>query len=464
VRRLAIVILVAALAGPAAQAFAQDADASSASGTAPVDVFKVTGLVDAVLANGIERAIERAESNGSQALVLQMNSKGAVVSRARMERLAQRIANAAVPVAIWVGPSGSRATGLAGQLLGAAAATGMAGKTKIGNFGEPLTPEGVTMQLGDAADALKNDTVGAADARQLGLVRIGSKDPTIEIVKNMIAGLDGMEYRGKVLDTATETVKGGTTQQELTAARFSDLGLADRLFHTVASPPIAYLLFITALALLIFEFYTAGVGLAGLVGAVCLVLGCYGIGALPVRGWAVGLIVASMLASAIDVQVGIPRFWTGVGLVGNLIGALWMFREGLSLSWVTLSVGMIGIALAFIVGMPSMVRTRFATPTIGREWMIGEMGEAVLAVDPEGVVEVRGAQWRARTNRATPIGRGDRVRVTAIDGVTLEVEPERGGARDYRERRPKDNGDQASSDSAESVSSDSAESASGSTN
>ena len=84
-----------------------------------------------------------------------------------------------------------------------------------------------------------------------------------------------------------------------------------------------------------------------------------------------------------------------------------------------------------------MVRTRFATPTIGREWMVGEEGEAVLAVDPEGVVVVRGAQWRARTNRATPIGRGDKVRVVAIDGITLEVEPEAGGARDYRERRPK---------------------------
>ena len=120
-----------------------------------------------------------------------------------------------VPVAIWVGPSGARATGLAGQLLGAAAATGLAGKTKIGHFGEPLAPEGVTMQLGDAADALRNQTVGSTDARQLGLVRINSKDPTIEIVKNMIAGLDGLEYRGKVLDTASETIKGGTAQQQL---------------------------------------------------------------------------------------------------------------------------------------------------------------------------------------------------------------------------------------------------------
>ena len=434
-RRLAIVIFVAALAAPTARAFAQDGGATAGPTTAPVDVFKVTGLIDPVLANGIDRAIDRAASNGSQALVLQMNSKGAVVSRARMERLAAHIANAPIPVAIWVGPSGARATGMSGQLLGAAAATGMAGRTKIGHFGELLAPQGVQMQLGAAGTELKSRTVGATDARQLGLIRIQSKDPTIEIVKNMIAGLDGLSYHGKVLDTASETIKGGTVQQQLTGARFTDLGLSDRVFHTVASPPIAYLLVITALALLIFEFYTAGVGLAGLIGAGCLILGCYGLGALPVRNWAIGLLVASMLAAAVDVQVGIPRFWTGVGLVGNFVAALWLFREGFMLSWVTLSVGMLGLALAFIVGMPSMVRTRFATPTIGREWMIGETGEAVLAVDPEGVVEVRGAQWRARTNRATPIGRGDVVRVVGIDGVTLEVEPETGGARDYRERR-----------------------------
>lgn len=445
-RRLAIVIFVAAMVGPAAQAFAQDAGATAGPASAPVDVFKVTGLIDPVLANGIERAIDRAVDNGSQALVLQMNSRGAVVSRERMERLAQRIAESPIPVAIWVGPSGSRALGMSGQLLGAAAATGMAGKTKIGDFGAPLTPEGVTMQLGDAAEELRSRTVGAQDARLLGLVRIESKDPTIEIVKNMIAGLDGLVYNGKTLDTASETIKNGTPQQQLTAARFTDLGLADRVFHTVASPPIAYLLFITALALLIFEFYTAGVGLAGVIGAGCLVLACYGFGVLPLRNWALGVIVASMLACAVDVQVGIPRFWTGVGLFGNLVGALWLFRDGFSLSWVTLVVGMLGIALAFIVGMPSMVRTRFATPTIGREWMIGEFGEALLAVDPEGVVEVRGAQWRARTNRATPIGRGDRVRVVAIDGVTLQVEPESGGARDYRERRRPDTPDNNATD------------------
>ena len=82
-----------------------------------------------------------------------------------------------------------------------------------------------------------------------------------------------------------------------------------------------------------------------------------------------------------------------------------------------------------------MVRTRFSTPTIGRDWMIGEIGEVASDVDPDGVIVLRGAQWRARTNRATPIVKGDQARVVEIDGLLLEIEPIEGGATDYRERR-----------------------------
>nr|WP_283251215.1 NfeD family protein [Rhabdothermincola salaria] len=118
------------------------------------------------------------------------------------------------------------------------------------------------------------------------------------------------------------------------------------------------------------------------------------------------------------------------------VSSIFLF-DGLSLSWITLVVGIVGVVLAFVGGMPSMVRTRFSTPTIGREWMIGEMGRAVSSVDPDGVVQIREALWRASTNRATPIEELDRVRVVGIDGLVLEVEPEEGAARDYRERRPK---------------------------
>jgi membrane-bound serine protease (ClpP class) len=123
----------------------------------------------------------------------------------------------------------------------------------------------------------------------------------------------------------------------------------------------------------------------------------------------------------------------------TVIGSFWLFEPlpGTTLrpSWITLLAGIGGVLLAFVVGMPSMVRTRFATPTIGREWMVGTEGEAVEAVDPEGVVSIGDARWRARTNRATPVAAGQPVRVVAIDGVTLEVEPLERGARDYREQR-----------------------------
>ena len=113
--------------------------------------------------------------------------------------------------------------------------------------------------------------------------------------------------------------------------------------------------------------------------------------------------------------------------------AIYLF-DGMPLSWVTLVAGIGGVSLSMVSGMPAMVRTRFGTPTIGREWMIGQMGTARESIDPEGVVVISDAQWRARTNRATPIAAGEPARVVAIEGLWLEVEPESGGAKDYRDR------------------------------
>ena len=449
-RRLAIALLglagpVAALALAAPPATAQTTTtspsaplATTSTTTGTVRVEQASGLLDAVLVHEIEQSITTAERTGAQALIIQLNSKGAVVRRAAIAALAARIHDAKVPVAIWVGPSGSRALGLSGQLLGAAAATGIAPGSRVGHFGEPLVvPGGAALQLGASADTLRTRTAGAVDARKLGVVRNTLKEETVPTLRSMVNALNGLSYQGRTVVT-TEVVPAadGTTQTRLTNALvLGKLGLVAQLMHTAASPPVAYLLMVIGLGLLLFEFFTAGVGVAGVVGAVSLVLSCYGFGALPVRGWALGLLIASFVAFAVDVQTGVPRFWTGVGIALFVVASVSLFR-GLSLSWVPLLAGVGGVLLTFLSGMPSMVRTRFATPTIGREWMIGTMGEAVTWVDPEGIVQVGEGKWRARTNRATPIAAGDRLRVVAIDGVTLEVEPEEGAARDHRERRP----------------------------
>ena len=426
---LGAVLVVLGVIGPVAAVGAQTTDTTTAGADTPVTtdfvaVVKVSGLLDPVLVDFVEQSVADAESEGATGLVLQANSTGVVVSDARFAQLLERIGSATIPVHVWVGPSGSRLTGKAAQLVGAADLVGMAPGTRLGDAGPPVTD---TLDMERMAP-ITDRTVNAQEAKDLGITTFDA--PTIG---DFLVNLPGVETR-------EVTAENGETRREpITQVRFAQVSLLSQLFHTVASPAVAYLLLAVGLALIVFELFTAGVGVAGVVGAGSFILAGYGLGVLPIRWWGVGLICLSMLAFAIDVQTGVPRFWTAAGFVMFVVGSFTIY-DGYSLSWVTLLVAFVGVALTFLAGMPSMVRTRFSTPTIGREWMVGELGRAVTAVSPDGVVQIRDALWRASTNRATPIEELDRVRVTGIDGLVLEVEPEEGGARDYRDRSPRGRG------------------------
>jgi len=407
---------------------------------APVDVVEVSGLIDSIVADNIASSLERSQTNGAQAVILQVNTRGTVIGRERMTELLTTIAASKVPVAIWVGPSGARAYGLPAQMLAVADVTAMAPGTKVGRTGTLLTVNDKQLTFGMADDELYSGSVGFLDARKKNVLKFSTDDRGVPVLRNMLYALDGLKVRGTTLDTVTDVLDAkGQVSREATTVRFFKLGLVPRLLHTVASPPSAYLMLTIGLALLIFEFFTAGIGVGAVVGAVCLILGCMGIGALPMSGVGVGLLLAAMVAFAIDVQVGVPRFWTGVGLFFYTIASFTMFRsvDGLTMrpSWLTLLVGIGGIALSFVAGMPSMVRTRFATPTIGRDNLVGTTGIAVGDINPVGIVMVDGAKWQARTNRATPLAANDPIRVASIDGITLQVEPLEGAAKDYREAR-----------------------------
>jgi membrane-bound serine protease (ClpP class) len=376
-----------------------------------VRVLKVSGLLDPIVVSFLEDELSDAEEAGVTALVLQLNSDGAVVSEARMDALVEAIESSSVPVDVWVGPSGSAARGEATRLVAAAEVSGLPKGSRIE----------VTSDLADGVDldgkTSVGETVGSDLAAELGLV-----DNAAPIIGEFILDLPGVESR-----------TGDSGREPETPVRFGQLGLVDQLFHTVASPAVAYLLLVIGASLLVFELYTAGVGVAGMVGVGSLVLAAYGLGVLPIRPWALVVLVLSFVAFAVDVQTGVPRFWTGVGTLFLVVGSIGLFQDGPP-SWITLLAGIAGTLLAMLGGMPAMIRTRFSTPTIGRDWMIGETGTAVAAVDPDGVVTVRDAPWRAHTNRATPVPAGAGVRVVAIDGLVLEVEPLEGAAQDYRSR------------------------------
>ena len=190
---------------------AQNASAAKDSSLPTVDVQEVSGLLDEIQAQAMENALARSSSEGAQALVFQMNTRGSVLSRARVATLLENIAAAKVPVAIWVGPSGSRLYGLAAQLLAAADVTAMAPGTRIGNMGTPIEAKGVTFNFGKSTELLQGNTLGFADARKTGALKFSGSDEGVPVMKNMIFALDGVVVNGKKLDTVTENV--GTNGQ-----------------------------------------------------------------------------------------------------------------------------------------------------------------------------------------------------------------------------------------------------------
>lgn len=421
-RALAVVLLVlgaaSALASPAA------AQGSGCGEDGCVDVVAVEGVIDEIEADFIVESVgSAARAPDVVGVVLQMDSPGVAVRPARLDEVARAIEGSGVPVSVWVGASGAEVLGGAVELVQVAASSSITPGSVIGKVGSQRLSESEFGRLfaGDRVRALTR-TFEGEDAVEAELV--GRFDATLV---DHIGNLDWVE-------TEVTEVDGEERRVPVPRVRFSKLPLGTQLLHTAASPSVAYLLLVIGLGLLMFEFFTAGIGVAGVVGAGFAILGAYGVAALPFRTWALVLLVLSMVGFSIDVQTGIPRLWTWISMVAFTVGSVFLFTD-FRPTWMALAVGVAGMAATAFSGMPAMIRTRFGTPTIGREWMIGEMGEAVGRVDPDGSVRIRGAEWRARTNRATPIDPGERVRVVAIDGLVLEVEPEVGGAVDYRELR-----------------------------
>ncbi len=425
---VALVLLgIGALGGIAASPAGAQSNSCEEHGC--VDVVAINGLIDEIEADYIIDTLASARrSDGVVAVILQFDSRGSAVGDDRLDEVAAAIVDADVPVSVWIGPSGSDALGGAAELVQVADSSGIAPGASIGDVGAQRlsTAEFGDLFEGSKSEALDRSFSGEA-AVEAGLVSRFS--PTVG--EHMIS-LDGVETETREEDGERRTVP-------LTTVRFSKLPLTTQLFHTVASPSVAYLLLTIGLGLLVFEFFTAGIGVAGVVGALFAVLGGYGLAELPHATWALVLFVASFVAFSVDVQTGIPRAWTVIGMAAFVVASLFLLTE-FKPTWIALLAGIGGIGVSMFSGMPAMVRTRFATPTIGREWMVGEMGTATTAVGPEGTVTVKGALWRARVNRATPIQAGDPIRVVSIDGLVLEVEPEEGGAIDYREMRDRRRG------------------------
>jgi membrane-bound serine protease (ClpP class) len=202
--------------------------------------------------------------------------------------------------------------------------------------------------------------------------------------------------------------------------------IRQRLLLALADPRIAFILFTLGALCVYFEFQHPGAIVPGVVGTLCVVLALYGFHMLPINLLGVVLILVAIGLFVLEAKVGGFGVIALGGIVAAVIGSLILIdvpypELRLPLKLVLAVVIPFGVIFTFIVRLA--IRARRAKVTTGSLGMIGLIGKAETAIAPEGTIFVRGELWRARSK--TGIAPGASVRVTGMDGLTLDVEAEK---------------------------------------
>lgn len=410
--RLLVVSLVGLVVGLSGGATSQEAST--------VDVIKVTGLLDDRLTDFVLDTVDLLVRESSELVIIQIDSAGAI--QESIFDLISMVEEPPLPLAVWVGPEPAVAFGGAVRVLAAAPIRAAAPLATVG-YADPAVA-GVASD--DPAGLLSDEAVSVA-------VPIpGVVDIVQPSLSQLVADLDGVEVlvanQPVTLDTVIEKVDDeGNAVVHPVPTRFWEPGLGTSLLRLGASPDTALFFLVLGLAVVAFEFYALGPGLAAATGGLSLLLAGYGLAVLPLTAWAVAAVLLGMVALVVQFQrtarIGLL---TLLGLVLLLVGGFWFtsaapqFGTSAPAVILTAAVAVFFTALA----LPAVTRARLSTATIGREYLVGRIGTAAGTFTAgEGTVEVDGATWRAQAHREAELSQGDEVVVTAVLGVFVEVEP-----------------------------------------
>jgi membrane-bound serine protease (ClpP class) len=403
-----------------------------------VDLVEVQGLIDPPMAAFLARSLEGAERDRAHALIVRLDTPGGL--DVPMQSIVSSVAESRVPVVVWVAPRGARAASTGTFIAVAGHLTYAAQDTELGPA-RPVTLSSrpSSQELGSTAGYLEKlalargrnpawarsavveaSTLGATRAAELGVV-----DGLASTLGDLLEELDSRRVEVAGGETTVLETWDEEAQAPNVTVRFQGLGPLERLLHAVTSPELALLLLLLGVFGLIFETYNPGIGLAALLGAVSLALSFYAFSVLPTNWLGVLLIVAALALLLLDLHTGGLGVPTAAGFAALVIGALLLFRgvpAALHLSLWAVAAAVALTALFFISVMTAALRVRLRRPISDEEAMAGKLGVAKTDIAPEGTVLSKGTLWRARTME-TGIAAGSRVKVMASEGLVLLVEP-----------------------------------------
>jgi len=435
-RIICALVVWVALAAPLAAA-------EQASGH--VVLLQVNGVIGPATSDYVTRNLHKAKARGAALVIMQLDTPGGLDTA--MRAIIQEMLASPVPVVVYVAPAGARAASAGTYLIYASHVAAMAPGTNLGaatpvQIGSPLDGDDEKKAGASHDDPLSrkmvNDavayiqalarlrgrnaewaetavrgaaSVAAEEALRLGVVELIARD-----VPALLAEIDGRRVT---------TVEG---ERVLATRNFVVDEVApdwrSRLLALITDPNVAYVLMLVGIYGLIYELASPGMVLPGVVGAICLLLALFAFQVLPINYAGLGLIivgVAFMVGEAL-----LPSFGAlGIGgLAAFVIGSVMLLETetpGYGISVPVIAAFALVSALFFIGVIGLAIKARRRPVVSGREEMIGSVGTVLEDFATRGAVRVHGEIWTAYAGR--PLQQGQRVRVAAIEGLILRVEP-----------------------------------------
>jgi len=412
-----------------------------------VTLLTVDGPIGPAYADYVERGIVAAVAKGHRLVVLQIDTPGGLDTAMRVT--VRAILASSIPVACFVAPGGARAASAGTYILYACHVAAMAPGTNLGAATPVQVGAGPDPPAGKPGNdkprqpsTLESKAVNDAAAYLRGLAQLRGRNAVwAEAAVRQSVSLSAEDaLAAKVIDHVARDVPGLLAQANGRSVnvrgqpwRVDSAGAAivdtppdwrTRLLAAITNPSVALILLSVGVYGLLFEFMSPGAVLPGVVGAICLLLGLYGLQLLPINYSGLALIffgLACMVAEAFLPSFGVIGFG---GVVAFVIGALLLFDSeapgfGLPLGLV----GGVAVVAALLVGATAHVamRTR-RRPRVGALASLeGSIGE-VLGDGAGGMwANVGGETWQVRAD--TPLVRGERVRVLGRRGRVLLVAP-----------------------------------------
>jgi len=402
---------------------------------APVAVIEMEGAITPVTVRLVSAAVDRAQAERAQALVIQLDTPGGL--ERSMRSIVQAILNSEVPVIVYVAPTGGRAASAGVFITMAAHVAAMAPATNIG-AAHPVSVGGGGPDK-EMMKKIENDA--AAFARTIATERGRNAEWAEKAVRSSVSVTEREAVKLKIVDLVADnlpdllakidgrtvkTVKGTVTLQTKDAPiKKIEVKFRDRFLALISDPNIAYILMMIGMLGIFFELSNPGVILPGVLGGISLILAFFAFQSLPINWAGLLLILFGVALLIAEIKVVSHGVLTIGGVVAMLLGSMMLFDAPetgglLRVSWFVIVPAVASTAGLVIVGLSFGMRALYRKPTTGVSGMVGEIAVARTPLAPEGQVLVQGELWRAIAQNG-PVAVGEKVEVVGVNGLTLTV-------------------------------------------